>query len=103
MERIDDSPLLTKINTKLNELGDACCEIRVSITPQAEYFERERGETSYVKWLNWQIYDNNNILLFQSDLTVVHGMLTENVLEADLFKFFPEKRISIDNEIYFEE
>lgn len=103
MDRIEDSPLLIKIKEKLGVLGDAAYEIRVSITPQAENYESENGKKSYVKWLCWEINDNNETTLFQSELAIVHGHLIEAVIEADLMKFFPGKLITIDNEIYFEE
>ncbi len=103
MERIDDSPLLSKIRIKLDELADSAFEIKISITPEAEYFEAKAGDRSYVKWLNWQIYDEDEELLYQSDLCLVHGELEETTLEKNLRKFFPDKMSSIDNEIYFED
>ena len=103
MEKIEDSPLLSKINTKLNELADSACEIKISMTAEAEYFEAKDGSRPYVKWLNWQIYDKNEDMLYQSDLFSVHGKLEESALERDLKKFFPNAKSSIDNEIYFED
>jgi len=103
MDQIEDSPLLTKINAKLKELGDTAHEIRVSITAEAENFESNDGTSSYVKWLCWEINDVNENQLFQSDLAFIHGNLAQGIIEGDLLRFFPENRITVDNEIYFEE
>lgn len=103
MERIEDSPLLTKISEKLLELGEAVSELKVSITPNAEYFEGQNGDRRFVKWLDWQVYGKDSSLLYQSDLCVVHGGLEERVLAEDLKRFFSFANPSIDNEIYFED
>lgn len=103
MERIEDSPLLTRIKNKLDDLEGNACEVKISITPEAEQFEAENGDQSFVKWLNWQLYDEKSSLLFQSDLCIVHGELKESTLQEDLSKFFPKQASSIDNEIYFED
>ena len=103
MDRIVDSPLLSKISSKLDELGGLICEIKISITPDAEHFKAKDGSRSYVKWLNWQVYGADEELLYQSDLFLVHGDLEENTIAKNLSRFFPDVNSSIDNEIYFEE
>ena len=103
MLRIEDSPLLSTIGRKLDELGGAAREIKISITPEAEYFEAKDGSRSFVKWLNWQIYDDDEALLYQSELCQVHGELEEVTIEKHLKRYFPDQQSSIDNEIYFED
>ena len=50
MENIEDSPLLTKINDKLVELEGDVSQIKISITPEAEYFEAEKAQSQVLSF-----------------------------------------------------
>ncbi|RAU81945.1 hypothetical protein [Pontibacter arcticus] len=104
MEKVSESPLLLKIQEALHDLQEKQKGVQVSIIKEPiEQEDEKTGNTFLVKWLCWNIIDENGNELTEPKLEIVHKDLNEEVILFDLQKFFPEHQVIVDNEIYLEE
>ena len=104
MENLSDSPLLQKIQDAVNTCADKRSGIRISITKNIqEVVDKTTGEIAFTKALCWNLVDSKNRYLTEPVLAVVGGNITEEMLRADLNKFFPGQKSIVDNDIYIDD
>lgn len=103
ISKIEDSPLLKKISNAIAKFGNKADGIWISISKEGENFQPKNEDIHYwVKWLSWSLINKEQEELFEPNLVIVHGDLTEKQISNDLSNHFNQYKITIDNEIYFD-
>ncbi|MGR6875168.1 hypothetical protein ACU6U9_23555 [Pseudomonas sp. HK3] len=97
------SGLMHIIKSKVLELGDTVAQVTISIRPIAEIHQTQEGDEYWVKWFYWQVYGEHCAILYESDLLVAHGELSETLIQSDLKTTFDTLKTSVNNEIYFDD
>jgi hypothetical protein len=100
---ISSSPLLSKIDKALAELGEESNGIRISISKDTTEVKRSQGGTATVRYLCWNIIDQNGNDITDPVLAIVHAELEEQTIIKDLNNLFPDRKYIVDNEIYLED
>lgn len=87
----------------LAELEEKSNGIRIFLSKDTTEVEGSQGEFSTVKYLCWNIIDENGDDITDPVLAIVHAELEEQTITNDLTNLFPNRKFIVDNEIYLED
>jgi hypothetical protein len=98
---MESSELIEKMSAALKKYGNAT-GVHISITEKGDWHNSEEGVKSFIKWLCWNLFSENDEFITGPDLITVNGDIDQKELFKNVREKFAKYNCIIDNDIQFE-